>query len=400
VTVCGDAGSRVVADLDEDEYVPRPAVGRPNEPGVDLDAIVGYITHDQLTAMRKCMPDLMFNGRTSAVLKWGSQLEQSLLHHPDMFKSVKVRDEAVLTMLKFMYVGRKLVPQPTHKGAAGAAFVSKHANAEIGDDAVNQEAMQWLLAPGSEIHPEARVIAIGRVLSVLAYEVVRDYPLREISQPDVPVDSETLGNLAATLLKLSIECAFDRTVDWYLHAAMRTKLQAAQMGYLKPSLTPMRAIPVEYKGEDTIRIVRGFMRFSPSARFEAADWKTDYSIDLFVTCVALLREIIDDVTIPLCTNSEIVCHRDHKIPAPFVLNGNFSGDLGTHIGYVYQDELYAVKPDIDHPVLRTVLAWCKRCIEVTELDGGKSAPFRSFYNAAVSPDRVLPGDKYSKFFRV
>jgi hypothetical protein len=285
-------------------------------------------------------------------------------------------------------------------GSVASTMITRDINTDIEDNVFNQECVQWLLSPGSELYPAARQLAIGRVIAVLAYECVREYQMHEISTMGHESGADVFTNLAHTLYKMAVECSFDRTVDWYLEAMMRTKLQAARMAYLRPSVKPMRALPEEIRGQDTNKLVRGFMRFKPSARFDAADWKYDYSTELYVTCIALFREISDDVIIPLCTNNEIACHQDHGIPAPFVLTGNFPGSIGSHIGFVHETVMYTVHPSADHPVLRTLLAWCECCISATESDGNKSAPFRSFYNAAISPDRILPGDKYAKFFRV
>lgn len=381
---------------------PPPA---PAAPDLDLDPTnlpIAAIDPFKLVALRKCAPDAIRKGDTHTLHRWAKQLELSLLRHPAEFEVVEFRDETVIFMLQLNHHGWLITPLPSITGSAGAQHIMLHQNDSICDNSeFDTHCMNWVAAMGSELYPKARALAIGRILAVLSYEQLLTYDKQFTSTLFPADDSIVFENLIGAMRKMAAGCNFDRTIDWYLHAAMRTYLGISRLAYLLPDDTPMRAIAEDYTGEDTNRIVRGFTSLKPPERFEAAEWEHDYSVILFVTCIAMLRETIDDIVVPFCVNSEIVNHGTHNMPVPFVLTGEFAGDFGLVIGHVYKNTLYCMPQTSKQPVLRAILAWSEMCFDVFTASGetDKASAFHSLNNAVFHPERPLAGDKYGKFFR-
>lgn len=318
-----------------------------------------------------------------------------------MFKTAELRDEAVILMLQLNHFACEATPTPAMTGAAGAKHIEENQGINFTDSAeFDTLCMSWCIATGSEAFPVARKLAIGRVIATLSYEHITEYQ-RFIAPSKWPDDSPAFERFIAAMLRMSSGCNFDRIVDWYLYVVMRTNLGVSRLAYLLPDQTPMRMITEEYRGEDTNRIVGGFRSLRHQQRFEVSDWATEYDTTLYITCLAMLRETIDDVAIPLCINNDIVAHAEYDMPTPFVLTGAFAGDFGILIGYVYENAIHYMPQTVSYPVPRAIMAWADRCDEVFTSRGkeDEAAPFKSLHNALHEPDRPLVGDKYVKFFR-
>lgn len=367
---------------------------------MDLDSPpIEAITLRQVVGIRKCLPDRVRAGDMECIQQWGQQLAKSLIRYPGNFPEAKHRDNALILLLFIQFNIKKAVPKPLHTGEKGQEYVIKNKDADITNNEVNSNIMQWLASKGSSMFPEGMRVAIGRVLAVLAYEDIKS-TLTLITVPTKEYDDDVFIGMIKTFTYFITRTKLDRTVDWQLHAYIRSRLSIASLGYLeqKPRETAMHAVNEDFKGEETNKLVRDFIRTPAVTRMNITNWDTDYSTMLFVIILGYLREVIDDISVPLLVNNEIASYKYGDMPTPFILSGNFAGDFGTHIGYVHNKHMYVVHPQCSYPVLRTLLNWCGACIEHVTLD--KSAAFYCIYNSAIDPDSVESTNKYKQVFGV
>lgn len=366
------------------------------------DFPVQTITTTKLVAMRKHVPVLIIQGKHDVLIRWSRQLEQSILRYPHDIASTPLRDETVLFMIKLAFDASERIPQPTLSDKKGADYIEEHINDPIlaSDQSFNHHCMEWSIAPGSDRYPSVVKLAIGRILGVLAHEYVQTLYRDKLVTTTYKEHAVEFDAFIQIMLKLSSGCNFDRIVDWYLHASMRTYLGIARLAYLRPNDTPMRMLPDEYPGDAVNRIVSQFRTFQHTQRFETADWAKDYDVVLFVTCIAMLRERIDDIVVPLCTNSELTWYKTFNMPVPFILCGQFAGNKGNVIGYVFEDILYCMPSDASYPVPRTIMAWSERCALFFESrnEPDKASAFQGLNHAIHNPHRTLVGNKYGKIF--
>lgn len=151
---------------------------------------------------------------------------------------------------------------------------------------------EWVLTAGTNrADAVLHRLACNRVLAGLAHTCVFSYPFVNVAANEHTTQVTHLGVLVQNM---AINCSWRRTKDAHLFQQIKAMLVAARLAGLTYKETPMTAIAAQLDSRVTNKVVGDLLSYDVGEKLKAVDWKTCKQIDIYVACVGILRENLDE----------------------------------------------------------------------------------------------------------
>lgn len=222
------------------------------------------------------------------------------------------------------------------------------------DDAENNDFIaSCILSRGADKDEHVYNMAIWRMLALNSCNRMQDYSYKSISPR---YSTDVAQRLCDILIRYSVECKFERTKDLYLHQITRSHLCCERISALNCrgyQSNPLKQISEYIMGDELTDLITPIIKTPVDEIMASTNWETETSNHVFILCVSLLQEMMDNHRLVLLTNTHIPFHENTQEAQLFIVSENCSV---ISAGYgIIEDRQFMVMDTVKYPIAYLLL---------------------------------------------
>ena len=357
---------------------------------------------DLLRLRDETVPSLVAAGRLDAMTELAGDLWESLLSAAIPYEDKRLRDEIIIVILWIECLAVSPPQLPPEKPAHTVAELAQHIDADIDQESVTTWTAEWVLTPGSQLHPECVALAAGRQLGSRACIQLGEYAVR-VHRAE---DTDNIVCQMARFFEKSAELnTFERTNDTFLFEVCRSYLSVARQATLAYREGPLKVLPDQFEA-GTNGLVRPLVERNAAEMLQGVAWKSVRNPDIFILLSVLLREQCDGLTtgLQVLSNNNVTVHQCAELralPQLYVLTAPAVRDDVSVYGIVYKRTFHFMAAHTQNAMLHIYLLYlrmAKQAAEATSEFSETAASLGQLLEAIVNSDRIELTNPFAKLF--